>query len=81
MANNTVSGRAKCPFFLGDLNCGVRCEGLTENETLILAFENNDRKKRHEAFHCCDMHGHKVCPVFRALMAIKYPEEGAHLHG
>ena len=72
MANKTIDGRAKCPFFLADLRSGVRCEGLTDGETLILAFDGPEKKKRHEAFYCCDMYGHEVCPVFRALMAIKY---------
>lgn len=75
MANSTVGARAKCPFFLADLSIGVRCEGLTDGGTLILAFKDGAAKKRHEAFYCCDMYGHRVCPVFRALMAIKYPEE------
>ena len=75
MANKTIDKNAVCPFYLADLKTGVRCEALTEGGTMILAFGDSARKEWHEKFYCCDICGHKACPVFRALMVIKYGEQ------
>lgn len=75
MANKRIDAEAVCPFYFAETGKGIRCEGLC-SPTMLSVFPTESQKAAHEGRYCVSLEGYVCCPVFRAIMALKYqPEE------
>ena len=75
MPNKKIDSDAVCPFYFAETGKGIRCEGIC-TPTMLSVFGTEEAKKRHEERFCVSLEGYPLCPVFRAIMCLKYqPEE------
>ena len=62
-----------CPYFLGlnnkrqrEIN-HIRCEGVSQGNTISLVFSTTKMKAEHKKTHCCSIYGMKTCPIYSML--------------
>lgn len=62
-----------CPFYLGlnnkrqrEIN-HIRCEGVSNGNTLSLVFASTKSKVEHKRTYCCSIYGMKTCPIYNML--------------
>ena len=48
MPSKNIDKKAICPFYMADLKRGIRCEGLTDDETNIRDFVTAERESHSE---------------------------------
>ncbi|MBO4854077.1 MAG: hypothetical protein J5482_02880 [Oscillospiraceae bacterium] len=63
----------RCPFWRGDRQEVVGCEGPFDGSGVQLTFESHGRQRRHMETFCC--HHYEKCEVYRMVVEAKYPEE------
>lgn len=69
MATRWESVNVQCPFYLGNDDRTIRCEGLTEGETVTRRFSGAVKRKACMAKCCCGKY--RECPVYK-LVYMKY---------
>lgn len=60
----------RCPFWRGETDRAVCCEGLRPGETIRRLLPDKDAKLREMRAFCCG--GYDQCPVYGLVMGIKY---------
>ncbi len=62
-----------CPYYLGlnnkrqrEIN-HIRCEGVSQGNTISLVFASTKSKADHKRTYCCSIYGMKVCPIHKML--------------
>lgn len=52
-----------CPFYRGSDSNRIRCEGLTEKNTINLVFEDSNKQKDYKKEYCCDIDNYQNCMI------------------
>lgn len=69
--HNSWAGRsAQCPFYKGDTERSVACEGWLEDKNVLteVRFNGPQKKKKYTKIYCCST-GYKSCGIYKMLMA------------
>lgn len=61
----------QCPFFKGDTQQAIACEGLEDREKLRRLMPSEEKKRSIMLRFCCDRY--RECEIYR-LVAAKYDE-------
>ena len=61
-----LSDKAICPFYRGELDRRIRCEGV-ERGSIRIVFESVEERKGYGNRHCKSWH-HESCVMCQALM-------------
>ena len=56
-----------CPFYHRCESNRICCEGLTDNSTINLVFEDPNKKKQYKHDYCYSIKNYKKCPVSEML--------------
>lgn len=62
-----------CPYYLGLNNkrqreiSHIRCEGVSNGNTISLVFASTKRKADYKRMYCCSMTGMKRCQIYNML--------------
>ena len=60
----------RCPFYKDDGIQRIVCEGLVNNSSIILTYQNKVDCKLQKKVFCCN--NYMKCEVYRMLMSSKY---------
>ena len=60
----------RCPFFKYDGKQRIVCEGLIDNSSIILTYQNKLDCDTQRNVYCCEHY--KKCEVYRMLMSSEY---------
>jgi len=63
-----------CPFWRGEEENSISCEGLEPGMKTVCCFASKERKAGYAMRRCKNIHGYKLCRVAQALIR-KYEEE------
>ncbi len=56
---------AKCPYFRGSKKTKISCEGITDDNVILLEFFTNEKKQQHRQIFCDNKY--QNCEVCRML--------------
>lgn len=70
---NKDSKLVKCPFYKGQDNLKLYCEGIQPNSSIILSFANRTDKDGHRIQYC--QNKYRYCKVY-FLNDTKYDDDG-----
>lgn len=61
-----MRNHAKCPFYRGDTQQSVICEGFLQGSTVSVRFATQRDMQKHCGLFCCDMY--ENCEVYRMIV-------------
>ena len=74
MPHGNYKGRdVVCPFYKGEEDNSIACEGMGPGMKTVMCFATKERKAVFAARKCKDMKGYKSC-VYACAMMKKYEE-------
>ena len=62
-----VARYVKCPFYRKHDESKIICEGISKNNTLHLAFQDQITRKRYMREHCNDIQSCQSCLIHKIL--------------
>ena len=62
-----VSRNVKCPFYHSQDGSKIKCEGLSDKNTIHLVFKTPEERARFMRNHCNDVQLCKTCLIHKAL--------------
>lgn len=74
-----VSKYVVCPFYSRHNDNRICCEGLSENNTINLVFEDSKQQKHYVNDNCERIDHYKQCPIFRMIVECKYKEDANNI--
>lgn len=64
----------KCPYYRDHESNKIRCEGLSNGNTIHLVYEDSKERKQYMKEHCESIKWCRTCPIHR-LLDDKYEDE------
>lgn len=72
MATSWNSWYVKCPFYLHDEKCKIRCEGVADGHNIVMQFATKQDFDIQIVTFCCDKY--QNCEVYQ-MVKRKYDED------
>ncbi len=67
--SKAIEDRIECPFYLGEGNCSVICEGILKGTKCIHRFPSKEIKDTYENSVCCSAGGSR-CNHFKSVSSL-----------
>lgn len=73
--NTKINRKAVCPFYIGDKECKIVCEGVIDNTTIHLNFGSREELKEYADRYCCLLDNYKNCRLCD-MLDLKHYKDG-----